>query len=420
MAYPDLLRAAMLAQSVALCAACTGSTSTFDGETSGGSESSSSSESTSSGGTETGDGSSSGGGTGPISMPCDPPPQFDGSEVIELVEVSRSTEWNGASSTDYVTFVDETNVYEGRATRAIRSVAEPSRYEFAAVNQSASAEPYRGRRVRMRAYGALVDVQWHAGTWLRVDGPDGSLLLDNSEDHPRYGTSSDWEPFDIVLDVPEEAQTLVFGILLVGQGAIWIGDATFEVVTDDVPTTEPNRLPPPQAEECPEPGDEVIELLHYTRAHQWNPQLGQEPTNYELTRDEAMPFNGVSSLHIQSRPDTIPTSMFLQGFFGWLTYSSPNRRVRLSAPVHTQGFDGELSMWIRVDTPGQALSFIQPIPAPQDLSDWERQAVVFDVPAGIEGRSVNGGIFVEGTGDVWVGYGVIEEVAADVPVSPRN
>lgn len=42
---------------------------------------------------------------------------------------------------------------------------------------------------------------------------------------------------EIVLDVPEEAQEVAFGLLLTGKGQVWMDDLNFEVVGKDVPTT---------------------------------------------------------------------------------------------------------------------------------------------------------------------------------------
>jgi hypothetical protein len=44
-----------------------------------------------------------------------------------------------------------------------------------------------------------------AGLWLRVDGSNGMLVLDNVEDRALHGTT-DWTQASIVLDVAEQAK----------------------------------------------------------------------------------------------------------------------------------------------------------------------------------------------------------------------
>ena len=59
------------------------------------------------------------------------------------------------------------------------------------------------------------------------------------QDRPIKGTS-DWKRYEIVLDVPEQAQEIAFGLLLTGGGQVWMDDLKFEVVGKDVATTGPS------------------------------------------------------------------------------------------------------------------------------------------------------------------------------------
>jgi hypothetical protein len=49
--------------------------------------------------------------------------------------------------------------------------------------------------------------------------------------------SLDFAPYNVVLDVPQQASELAFGLLLRGSGHAWVGRPTLEAVTDNVPTT---------------------------------------------------------------------------------------------------------------------------------------------------------------------------------------
>jgi len=70
-----------------------------------------------------------------------------------------------------------------------------------------------------------------------IDGQGGAMLaFDNMQDRAIKATS-DWQPYDIVLDVPEGAQEIAFGLLLSGKGEVWMDDLKFEVVGKEIPVT---------------------------------------------------------------------------------------------------------------------------------------------------------------------------------------
>ncbi|HEV7923503.1 MAG TPA: hypothetical protein VGR02_22185 [Thermoanaerobaculia bacterium] len=100
---------------------------------------------------------------------------------------------------------------------------------FGTVLQRFAADAYRGRKVRFRARVRAQNVKGWAGLWMRVDGagtPPATLAFDNMADRAIVGTS-DWTPYEIVLDVPGDSTNISIGILLAGQGQVWIDDGSF-------------------------------------------------------------------------------------------------------------------------------------------------------------------------------------------------
>ena len=71
---------------------------------------------------------------------------------------------------------------------------------------------------------------------MRVDGGGGTMAFDNMMNRAVRGTT-DWTQTSIVLDVPAEAEGIMFGLILSGSGEAWIDDASLEVVGTDVATT---------------------------------------------------------------------------------------------------------------------------------------------------------------------------------------
>ena len=83
---------------------------------------------------------------------------------------------------------------------------------------------------------------------MRVDGQgqdEYALSFDNMQTRPIQGTS-DWQRYEIVLDVSKKRKTITFGILLNGSGQAWLDDFQFTVVTSDVPATGQSRLALPK------------------------------------------------------------------------------------------------------------------------------------------------------------------------------
>ena len=114
--------------------------------------------------------------------------------------------------------------------------------QFGVLNCSLDATPYRGKRVRFRAAVRMkVEGEGNAARlWFRVDRPvkDGKPSMgafDNMHDRPI--TATQWHYYEIVGDVAPDAQSIVVGLLLVGDGKAFLDDVSFEVVGEDVKPT---------------------------------------------------------------------------------------------------------------------------------------------------------------------------------------
>jgi hypothetical protein len=106
---------------------------------------------------------------------------------------------------------------------------------WAALTQPISAQNYLGQRIRFRAMVKTQDVSGWAGLWMRVDNQAGRVLaFYNSFDRAIKGTT-DWQERSVVLDVPQDAATIVFGVINNGSGQVWIDRLGFEPVGQDVP-----------------------------------------------------------------------------------------------------------------------------------------------------------------------------------------
>ena len=111
---------------------------------------------------------------------------------------------------------------------------------WASSVQSIDATPFRGKRVRMRAY--LRSQASNAWTWFRVDGTVqdglGGLAFANSQSFDSIRGPTDWRPVDLVLDIPAEAIVMVYGAGMNGKGKLWIDDVSLEAVGSSVGVTQ--------------------------------------------------------------------------------------------------------------------------------------------------------------------------------------
>ena len=137
--------------------------------------------------------------------------------------------------------LDPSVTYENCPCATIKAGPDPS--EFAALCQTFKADAYRGKRLRLSGYIQSKDITQWAGMWLRIDGPKGEPLgFDNMEKRPIKGTA-DWNKYEIVLDVPENAKELAFGLMLTGSGQIWMAALNFEAVGKEVASTSTMSSP---------------------------------------------------------------------------------------------------------------------------------------------------------------------------------
>ncbi|HHV53911.1 MAG TPA: sigma-70 family RNA polymerase sigma factor [Firmicutes bacterium] len=166
--------------------------------------------------------------------------------VTSLDELPKGWFAAGSHPKDYSMGVDKHVTHEGNPSGYIRSkVSEPA--GFGTMMQTFKADAFRGRRLRLSGYLKSENVEGWAGLWMRVDGPQrNTLSFDNMSNRPIVGTTG-WTKYSLVLDVPESSLNIAFGILLAGRGQVWVAELQFDVVGDDVPTTDllagPQPLP---------------------------------------------------------------------------------------------------------------------------------------------------------------------------------
>src|ERR1051325_9367586 len=135
-----------------------------------------------------------------------------------LPAVAQQAPWvlSGAGAAQYTLLTATGSALDRTsATLTLRSdTAKPS--AFGTILARTPADSFRGRRIKIIADIDAQNVTGWASSWLRVDGPSGSLAADNGQDNALKGTASGHR--EMTLFVPATATQLYFGLLLSGSG----------------------------------------------------------------------------------------------------------------------------------------------------------------------------------------------------------
>ena len=152
---------------------------------------------------------------------------------------------SGSAAQKYQVSVDAAVANSGLASARLTSITDVEGFEFGTLMQSVDARPHVGKRMQFLALIRISGVATGAALWMRIDDNDGKVVaFDNMSNRGLYRGNMSWSPASIILDVPPNSKRISFGVLLKGEGMVWIDDATLESVFKHMPTTgSPVSLP---------------------------------------------------------------------------------------------------------------------------------------------------------------------------------
>jgi len=154
-----------------------------------------------------------------------------------LITAGVPTGWHlaGSKPADYESGIDKQAQYNAHPSAYLKSKTEVID-GFGTLMQNFRADQYAGKRMRFTAFLKSEGVQDWAGLWMRVDKGKESVAFDNMQDRPIRG-SNGWREYAVVLDVPQNATGIFFGVLLSGSGEVWMNSVKVKPVGSEVPTT---------------------------------------------------------------------------------------------------------------------------------------------------------------------------------------
>lgn len=144
----------------------------------------------------------------------------------------------GYHADEYITgFIEKTHP-EQPQVGFIRSLL-PKKQDFGTIMRTAGISKQKGKRIQLWSKIKTQNAD-SAGAWFRINGKKRTLSFDNMSERRIEGTQ-DWTEVSLVLDIPEEATSVSYGILLEGEGKVWFHEPKFRIVDLTVQTTERSR-----------------------------------------------------------------------------------------------------------------------------------------------------------------------------------
>jgi hypothetical protein len=141
------------------------------------------------------------------------------------------------------TMAEVTRSHPASGRQCVRIVKRGTE-DFGNLVQTIEARPYLNQRIRFRAAVRTQPAapESCAQLWLRIDCTEGRCaFFDNMADRPIRSTQ--WRAYDIIADVPEDAENILIGVIVNGPGQVWLDDASLTVLgAAGAPAPGPNRL----------------------------------------------------------------------------------------------------------------------------------------------------------------------------------
>jgi hypothetical protein len=185
-------------------------------------------------------------------LPVETPIAASGPDVSRKVQrgtvAAECWGLRGSAPRDFVVSLDRDVRTSGDASALISSQRKTDGY--VTMFQTAGAAPVRGKRVEFSADVRTRGVIGGANLLLRAEDANGNTVaFDNMQ--TSYGADrrpdrlvdlgvkgdTEWSTQRVVVDIPDEARVITYGVSVFRGGNAWIDNARIEVVSDDIETT---------------------------------------------------------------------------------------------------------------------------------------------------------------------------------------
>ncbi|HST03554.1 MAG TPA: hypothetical protein VLQ48_02340 [Chloroflexia bacterium] len=305
----------------------------------------------------------------------------------------------------YTVDIDHSVAHSGTASARIAftdtdRLHQPKYYAY--ISTRIPADIFRGKRVQLSAYMRTVSATVGIELWMKafgtIDGKPTDPYIPMSWDDTGYGHrdvigTKDWVNEAMVLDIPPEADYLVFGVRTGNYGLAWVDDIRLEVVGPDVPVT--GRVSAKQGENL----DFEQGLVG------WDPGSGSKGHS-EVGTGADMAHSGKLGAYITHSGGTEGTG----GLFYPIIYGQyfRDKLVSVSAYVNVDNMLSGATLVAEVyylDENGKEASppisnTTRIMPIALDKLGWQKAEVTIPVPDRAWGLTF--GIMPNGNGELWV------------------
>jgi hypothetical protein len=166
-----------------------------------------------------------------------PTPLPSGSSCAATSEPVAAWSLGGSGSSEYRTGFDTSASCNGEPSLHLASSTATGDDFGEMGNAKTPGSSWLGHRLRLSGWIQSSAVTGWAGLWMRVDSSTQTgIEFDNMQCRPVSGTTG-WAEYQVVLDVPTDADLVAYGILLSDQGEVWLDGVSLDVVDDCVPAT---------------------------------------------------------------------------------------------------------------------------------------------------------------------------------------
>ncbi len=120
-------------------------------------------------------------------------------------------------------------IYEpGADPRIVVKQTSDPHGRWVTLMKNVSAAPYIGKKIRVRVGVKSAGVTGRGELWARTGAPH------SAEDAPSTTTKLDptaeMKPYEVTIDVKDGARVVEYGVSLAGEGQVWVGHDTIDVV----------------------------------------------------------------------------------------------------------------------------------------------------------------------------------------------
>ncbi len=131
-----------------------------------------------------------------------------------------------AGGNGYEIQLDSINVFHGKNSLRISKVSEGM---MAVASFQLPLKSVKGKHILYTGYiKTLMVNKGYAGLWLRMDSNKTAIKLQNMSKYGPKGTTI-WTRYSIEMDIDDNADNVVFGVLLVGDGTAWFDSCNIYV-----------------------------------------------------------------------------------------------------------------------------------------------------------------------------------------------